>query len=185
VLFLVMIKKFALVPLVLGLIVSAAEPPAVGRKAPDFELNSLSGTPVKLSGSLSGGPLVLIVLRGFPGYQCPYCNRQVQDFVRNAPALAGTRVLFVYPGPADVLPSRAREFAEGKALPANFELLLDPDYRFTNLYGLRWDAPGETAYPAAFILETDRSVRFAEISSSHGGRVTAAAIAEKLRESSK
>jgi len=33
------------------------------------------------------GPVVLIVLRGYPGYQCPYCTRQVHDFPTSASAV--------------------------------------------------------------------------------------------------
>jgi peroxiredoxin len=172
-----------LLPLCFALSLAAAEPPAVGQKAPDFELTSLSGATVKLSDAKR--TTVLVVLRGFPGYQCPYCNRQVQDFVHNAESFGGVRVLLVYPGPAADVPSRAREFAADKSLPANFDLLLDPDYRFTNLYRLRWDAPQETAYPATFVIDPEGVVTFARISSSHGGRTSAAEIAAELGKSSK
>jgi thioredoxin-dependent peroxiredoxin len=95
---------------------------------------------------------------------------------------AKAQVLLVYPGPADNLKARADEFVSGKDMPANFHLLLDPDYRFTNLYGLRWDAKGETAYPSTFVIRTDGKVAFAKISRGHGDRAKVedvlAAIAE-------
>jgi hypothetical protein len=43
----------------------------------------------------------------------------------------------------------------------------------TNLYGLRWDAPHETAYPSTFILDKKRTVLFEKISHSHGDRLSA------------
>jgi hypothetical protein len=52
----------------------------------------------------------------------------------------GVTVLLVYPGPERDLAARAKEFLEGKNLPAHFKLALDPGYTFTNLYGLRWEA---------------------------------------------
>ena len=61
-------------------LVSAA-PPTVGDKAPDFALSTVEGKSVRLSEVISKGPVVLLVLRGYPGYQCPFCNfcnRQVQ-----------------------------------------------------------------------------------------------------------
>ncbi len=59
-------------------------------------------------------------------------------------------------------------------------LLIDPGYKFTNLYGLRWDAPDETAYPSAFLIDRSGVVFFAKISREHGGRTTAAAIMDVL-----
>jgi peroxiredoxin len=160
-----------------------AAPPQVGRKAPDFELRSLSGKTVRLSETLNDGRVALLVLRGFPGYQCPLCQRQVRDYVKNASGFskAGVRVVMVYPGPAQELPKRAQEFAADKDLPPHFEMLLDPDYRFTNLYGLRWNAPGETAYPATFLLNGDGTVTFAKISDSHGGRTSASEVLARLK----
>ena len=126
--------------------------PGVGEQAPDFTLATMQGKKVTLSALTAKTPVVLVVLRGYPGYQCPLCNLQVRDFIKNSAgfAEAGVRVLLVYPGPGEKLDERAKEFLMDKQLPENFDLVLDPDYEFTNLYGLRWDAPKETAYPSTF-----------------------------------
>ena len=158
----------------------AGSTPGVGDPAPDFSLRSIRGAEMKLSNVTAKGPVVLLVLRGFPGYQCPICSRQVQDFINHAEGFAGTgaRVVMVYPGPADDLQGRAHEFIEGKTLPDNFDLLLDLGYKFTNLYGLRWDAPRETAYPSTFLIDKSRKVFFANVSKTHGGRTKAAEMVE-------
>lgn len=44
-------------------------PPAVGDKAPEFTLRSVAGTEVRLSELVAQGPVALVVLRGYPGYQ--------------------------------------------------------------------------------------------------------------------
>lgn len=152
-----------------------AAPPAIGQTAPDFTLTALDGSPTQLSALLAKGPVALIVLRGFPGYQCPLCNRQVQDLVQNAEgfAKAGLHVVLVYPGPAADLKKRAEEFATDKKLPAHFTMVLDPDYSFTKQYDLRWEAKNETAYPSAFLLDRSGKVTFAKVSNSHGGRASA------------
>jgi peroxiredoxin len=128
------------------------------------------------------GPVVLVVLRGYPGYQCPYCNRQVQDFIQKSTAFAaaGARVVMVYPGPPQDLGNRAAEFMTGKVLPENFNLLLDPGYKFTNQYGLRWDEPNETAYPSTFVLDRHGVVFFSKIVKEHGARTTSAEILDVL-----
>jgi peroxiredoxin len=156
----------------------AATPPAVGSKAQDFSLRSVGRKIVRLSDLTAKSPVALIVLRGYPGYQCPFCQRQVQEFVEKAQAFsdAGVQVVFVYPGPPAQLNSRADEFLQGKNFPKSFQMLLDPGYEFTNLYGLRWDAPKETAYPATFLIDAQGIVYFEKIVKLHGGRTTAAEL---------
>ena len=157
-------------------------PPAVGEKAPDFTLSTQQGTHVRLSEVTAKAPVVLVMLRGYPGYQCPLCNQQVHDFLKNAQGFAEAKVqvILVYPGPPDNLAARAAEFTADKNLPENFQLLLDPGYEFTNLYGLRWDAPNETAYPSTFLIDQKGIVFFSKISKSHGGRTKAAELLEVL-----
>ena len=160
----------------------AAAPPLVGEKAPDFALSTPEGKSVRFSEVVSKGPVVLVVLRGYPGYQCPYCNRQVQDFIQKSQGFAdaGAHVVLIYPGPPQDLGARANEFLADKKLPPNFDLLVDPGYTFTNLYGLRWDAPQETAYPSTFLIDRQGVVFFSKIVKEHGGRTAAAEILDAL-----
>ena len=162
-----------------------AEPPKIGEKVPDFSLSSIDGKLIRLGDWIAAGPVVLVVLRGYPGYQCPFCSRQAADFLRNAHGFsdAGTRVILVYPGPPDGLQQRASEFVAGRSLPNGFDLLLDPDYKITNLYGVRWDAPHETAYPSTFVISRAGVVLFSRISKQHGGRTTAAEVLDALKHS--
>jgi peroxiredoxin Q/BCP len=159
-----------------------ADPPKVGDKAADFTLAQLDGKKLSLSAELKAGPVVLIVGRGWVGYQCPFCNRQFGDFLKAAREIeaAGARVIWVYPGPAEDVQKRAEEFAAGKAFPANFRFVLDPNYTFTVSYGLRWDAPKESAYPSTFVIDRGGIVRYALVSKVHGGRATAADVLAEL-----
>ena len=143
----------------------------------------LTGRSVRLSDLTSEGKVVLIVLRGWPGYQCPICTAQVHDYVRSAPgfAEAKARVVMVYPGPAENLKAHASEFLQDKQWPKEFIYLIDPDYTMVNAYGLRWDAPRETAYPSTFILDRGGTVRFAKVSRSHGDRTKASDILLQLK----
>jgi peroxiredoxin len=169
-----------IVPLVLAAAAVLAAAPSPGQKAPAFALSSLDGRTVRLREALAQAPVVLVVLRGYPGYQCPLCNRQVRDLIAHASDLAAARVILVYPGAPGDLEKRAREFTADKALPPNFDLVLDPGYEFTNLYGLRWNSPKETAYPATFLIDGQGIVFFSKVSDSHGGRTTAREIVQAL-----
>lgn len=163
--------------------VSFAQPPAIGTKAPDFTLSTPSGRAVTMSSDREGKSLVLVVLRGYPGYDCPFCVQQVHDFIVHGADFAakGTRVLLVYPGPPAALDQHAKAFLEKQAnLPDNVVLVVDPDYKMTNLYGLRWDAPHETAYPSTFILDRNGIVVFEKVSHGHGDRLSAREALEHL-----
>lgn len=148
------------------------KPPAVGETARDFELKDLAGKKQALAKIAGDGPVVLVVLRGYPGYQCPVCTKQVAQLVANAEKLqaAKARVILVYPGAAEKLTAHAEEFLGDRKLPEGFYLLVDPDYTFTDAYRLRWNAPMETAYPSTFVMDKERKIRFAKISKTHGGR---------------
>ena len=56
--------------------------------------------------------LASVLPRGFPGYQCPLCNWQVAEFVKNGPefAKAGARVAAVLNRALDPTP-----YVEGPA----------------------------------------------------------------------
>lgn len=159
-------------------------PPQIGGQAPDFTLNTLEQHPVQLLNQLADGPVVLIVLRGWPGYQCPICTRQVGQFIIHADDLkaAQASVVLVYPGPADHLMDHAQEFVNNETRPGHFFFVIDPDYRFTVRYGLRWDAPQETAYPATFVIDRQGIVRFAKVSKTHGDRAGADEVLTVLKE---
>jgi len=190
------VRRFFLFTLALSLFVTSAlnteiraaakdaAKPAVGDEAKDFELATPAGKQVKLSEQLKQGPVVLLVLRGYPGYQCPLCTRQVGQFIASAAKLkeANASVLLVYPGAAQDLAKRADEFIRDQSLPDNFHFLIDPDYKFTNAYNLRWDARRETAYPSTFVISKDGKIKFAKISMTHGGRADVKHVLKVLGE---
>ncbi|QDT34573.1 peroxiredoxin family protein [Thalassoglobus polymorphus] len=164
----------------------AKSPPKKGETVPDFELNELySGKTVSLKGKLAEGPVVLVVLRGFPGKQCPACTQQVGGLLQNADAIsaAGAQVVMVYPGLGKDLEQRAREFFEKHKLPKGFIVVTDPDYAFTNKYNLRWDAPNETAYPSTFVVGKEGKVKHVHTSKTHGNRTNPKEIVKALNES--
>jgi peroxiredoxin len=161
---------------------TSAEAPKVGDTAPDFTLKTPGGEPVRLATLREKGPVVLIVLRGWPGYQCPICTRQVGELIGKSSEIAeaGAQAVLVYPGPAQGLEEHAKEFTRGKAVPENFHFVVDPDYEFTKAYDLRWNAPRETTYPSTFVVDKDGRITFAKISHSHGDRAKVGDVLQAL-----
>jgi len=86
---------------------------------------------------------------------------------------AGASVVMIYPGAAASVQQYAAEFITGKTLPEGFLFVTDPGLKVVNLYGLRWDAPNETAYPSTFVVDRQGTVRFVKISRTHGDRSAA------------
>jgi len=175
----------------LPLAVFAAEPttqksalPAVGDKAVDFALDTLDGKTIRLSDLNKEGPVVILQLRGWVGYQCPICNRQVGEFITHSKEILATHahVVMIYPGPPAGLADYAKEFISGKSLPDGFYFVTDPDMKMVNAWNLRWDAPAETAYPSTFVVDTKGIISFAKISHTHGGRASAAEVLKALAE---
>ncbi|MEW6236547.1 MAG: peroxiredoxin family protein [Candidatus Omnitrophota bacterium] len=159
-------------------------PPVVGEKALDFSLPTLDKKTFQLSKQLTKGPVALVILRGWPGYQCPICATQVGKFIARADDFrsVNARVAFVYPGPADHLVEHAEEFFSRQNIPDNFFFLIDPDFKFTVSYGLRWNAPKETAYPSTFIIDQQGAIRFEKVSKTHGDRASADDVLKVLAE---
>lgn len=167
-----------------GVLLWGDEFPQVGDAAENFTLKDVGGDEVELKSLTREGPVVLLFLRGYPGYQCPLCTKQVADFSNKAQEFAGekARILLIYPGEAADLKKRAEEFLGAKKLPENILFVTDPDYEVTNLWKLRWDAPKETAYPSTFVIDTAGKIQFAKVSKSHGGRTKGAEILEVVQK---
>ena len=180
--------------LVLGLFFSHAasaqdkaerlSPPRVGDVAPDFTLPDSDDAEISLEKLRNDGPVVLVVLRGYPGYQCPLCRKQVANLIASKKAFAekGATVVLVYPGSMDLLTKKAKEFMGNTELPKHFRLLIDRDFALIQQYGLRWDAPGETAYPATFVIGRDGTIAMAVVSDSHGGRAETKKVIDAIPE---
>ena len=151
------------------------QPPKIGDTIPDFEFHTFDGRSLKLADVAAKGPVVLVVLRGYPGYQCPACTAQVADLRKHAEEMKklGAAVILVYPGKAEKLAEHAKEFLKDSKLPAPLVLVTDPDFKFITAHNLRWDKAGETSYPSTFVLDSKRVVHSSKISHSHGDRAKA------------
>ncbi len=160
--------------------------PKEGTKVDNFSGTTMNGHVFELSEYIQEGSVALVMLRGFPGYQCPVCSTQVAGYIAKAEEFEkqNTPVVFIYPGKVKDLDKKAKEFTtpleSEQDLPTNFIFVIDHDYKITNLLDLRWNAPNETAYPAAFVIDHKGYIQYAKISDNHRGRATADEILEVL-----
>jgi len=111
-----------------------ADGPAVGERAPDFELPSTQG-PIRLSDRLAKAAVLLVF---YPGDDTPVCTRQLCDYRDNLDGFRdlGVDVIAVNPQPL----GSHEKFAEKHDLP--FPLCADEakracrDYGATGLLGM-------------------------------------------------
>lgn len=162
-------------------------PPKVGEEAPNFELKTTSNEQVELRKLTGEHSVIVLVLRGWPEYQCPICSRQVGEFLakRGEIEKLGAHLVMIYPGPAEKLSDHAKEFQGNREFKGNVHYVTDPDYKFTNAWGLRWEAPRETAYPSTFIVGKDNKIKFGVTSTSHGDRANAETVIAELQKLAK
>ena len=157
----------------------------IGDKAVDFDLPVVGGDGyVKLSDHYKKGPVVVVVLRGYPGYQCPLCSRQLGAMANRAKTLAKEtqKVILVYPGEASLLEDHADDFMGSRSLPDPLVIVRDEGMEMVDSWGLRWRAPNETAYPAAYVIDGNGRVTWKKVSDSHAGRSSVEEILKELRK---
>ena len=184
------IAALSLTLLGMACIVSADEEkvvaqPKVGERAINFELPVVGEKRfLTLTDEYKEGPVVVIVLRGYPGYQCPLCNRQVSSLVNRARVLGNEahRVILVYPGESSGLDRRAEQFMGSRNLPDPLVVVRDDGMSMVEDWGLRWDAINETAYPATFVVDQNGRIAWKKVSDSHAGRSTTEEILKELRK---
>lgn len=157
----------------------------VGERIHDFELPIVGKKGyLTLSDEYREGPVVVIVLRGYPGYQCPICTRQVASLANRSSALKSlaAKIVLVYPGDVDDLQRRAEQFKGTRRLPEPMILVRDNQMKMARKWGLHWDKHHETAYPATYVVDRNGDIRWKKVSTSHAQRSTVEEILKELRK---
>ena len=175
----------ALMPAACAVAAEEGEPPPIGERAIDFDLPVVGGDGfVKLSKEYDEGNVVVVVLRGYPGSQCPFCSRQLSGLLNRAKALAqeAHRVILVYPGEGALLKRHAEQFMGSRSLPEPLVIVRDDGMKMVSDWGLRWKKSRETAFPATFVIDQNGRVRWSKISDNHAGRSSVEEIMRELRK---
>lgn len=141
----------------------------LGRSLPPLKLLGASGESHFVDTLRDGRPLVLVILRGFPGYVCPYCTAQTASLFNALPDFeqSGARVALVYPGAADTVPAflrAVREYERNDAIP--IPVFFDINLTTVQALGIQ----GKVAQPTTVILDRSGVVRYAYVGKGPGDR---------------
>ena len=167
-----------------------------GAQAPDFELKNAVGEQVKLSQLLEDGPVVLSFYRG--GW-CPYCNIELAALQKIQPDLQGLQSKLVAVSPET--PDNSLTTQEKNEL--TFEVLSDSGNNVARDFGLvfkfnddlkelyanfgldipknngneKWELP----LPATYVIDTDRTVKYAFVNTDYKKRGEPSEILDALK----
>jgi len=157
--------------------------PETGEKLPYARFLADTGDVVDLTQCAEGKRIVLVLLRGFPGYVCPYCTKQTAELVRAVDRLDALNavVYVVYPGPSDKIraftKSVTRQLEERPDFSLPFRVLLDVDLAAVKAIGL----VGDLAVPATFVLADDGTVLYRHIGRNKADRADIGTVLDFLK----
>ena len=147
--------------------------PAIGTAAPDFTLNSTSGSPVTLSELTAAGKRVLLAF--FPMAFTGVCTAEMCAFTEDYDAFGAAGVA-VLPISVDAIPS-LKEFKAKNSL--SVDLLSDFKRVASRAYGTLLEEQFFSTR-AYFLIDTDGIVRWVHVEESPGKSRTNAEILEAI-----
>jgi len=141
----------------------------IGKTLPQTRFLGPSGDVLDINELRDGRGMVLLIMRGFPGYVCPFCTAQTAAVLNRAEEFekSGVRVALVFPGPADTVPiflDAVREYRRSSELPV--PILFDPELSATNSLG----ATGKLAKPTTVVLDRNGIIRYLYVGESFDDR---------------
>lgn len=167
----------------------------VGDTAPGFTLPDAVGNEVSLDSLLKDGPVIVVFYRGA---WCPYCNLTLaawQEQLDEIHALGGELVAI-----SPQLPDYSLTSQEKNDL--QFPVLSDVGNRVADRFGIvsqvtpevlaLWegridleahngDGSGKLPLPATYLIDTDRTIRFAHLDAEYRNRAEPAEVIDRLR----
>lgn len=149
------------------------------------KLIDAQGKPVAIK-EFRGKPLVLVFMRGFAGYICPYCTTYTAQIATRYPEIkqAGAEVLVVYPcrkkdkGKVKEFVKVVNEILEedGKeAIP--FPVFLDPGARAVEHYNLL----GDLSKPSTFVLDAQGKITYVYVGRDRADRPSVDRIVQEVK----
>ncbi len=139
----------ALTVLCLASAAAAAEAPAIGVAAPDFQLTTIDGKPFSLASVAKAHKAVVIM---FVSTQCPYSNAYNEEMRDMANAYASKGVLFVGIN-SNKTEDAAKAVAHAKANGHTFPIMKDPSNKIADLYDAQ-------RTPEVYVVDSTGKLRY-------------------------
>jgi peroxiredoxin len=115
---------------------------------------------------------LVVFMRGFAGFVCPYCTAQTAELLDRHHEIMSTQtqLFIVYPGPADTIPKfldavRAYMKSDDDSALA-VPLLMDVDLKAVDALGIRH----QLARPSSFVLDANGTLVYAYVGKSPSDR---------------
>jgi peroxiredoxin len=123
--------------------------------------------------------LVVVVMRGYPGFICPNCSAQTSRLISNYPEFTkrDAEVVVLFPGPTEHLNdyiATSRRQASDQEMP--FPIVLDENFAVVDRLGIR----GDLAKPSTYIVDKQGQVRFAYVGANSADRPSLKAMLDQL-----
>ena len=128
---------------------AAAEAPAIGAAAPDFQLTTLDGKAFSLASEAKDHKAVVLM---FISTQCPYSNAYNDQMKDLASSYASKGVLFVGIN-SNKTEDATAAVAHAKAHGHTFPIMKDPDNKVADLYDARHT-------PEVYVIDAEGKLRY-------------------------
>lgn len=157
---------------------SWAEVPRIHSPAPDFTLPDISGKKVNLSNFKDKKNVILTFYRGWVGYWCSNCKRQLVQLMKDYDKLTKYDAELVLISPSDE--KKTKEFLnileKESSSKVSFPVLIDSGHKVVELYKVT----GNKAIPSVFIIDKKGTLRFKYIGQDVSDRPTTEHLIEIL-----
>jgi peroxiredoxin len=127
----------------------AAETPAIGASAPDFQLTTVDGKPFSLSSAAKSHKAVVLI---FISTQCPYSNAYNDRMRDMASAYASKGVLFAGVN-SNKTEDAAAVLSHAKEHGHTFPIMKDPQNKVADFYDARHT-------PTVYVVDSQGKVRY-------------------------
>lgn len=156
---------------------NGAEPNAVAGELPR-KFTAADGSTIDLDSYKGKKNIVLVVLRGYTGYICPYCSAQTSSLIANKAEFEkrDTVVLLLFPGPKDQLDQLRKKVRLEKDAAFPYPILLDENFKAVESLGIR----GDHAKPSTYLLDKKGDIRYSYIGKSKSDRPSVKVLLDQL-----
>lgn len=153
----------------------------IGRPLPQARFVGPHGDVVDLRDFQGTRNIVLVFLRGFPGFVCPTCSAQTIALLKNAEEFEArdAQVVLVYPGAAESVPAfldSIRTYEKDAVLP--FPILLDVNLGAVQAFAIE----GALAKPTSVVVDKEGLIQFAYVGEAPDDRPSVKTLLEALDE---